>query len=411
MSSEFFTLMSPDDALAAILPHLTPISESERLPTPEAIGRVTAQDMQSPQALPDFRRSTVDGYAVRASDTFGASDSLPAYLRVVGEVAMGIQTDLTITLGEAAIVHTGGMVPDDCDAVVMVENTQPSTQREIEVRKPVAPGENVIGIGEDVHSGEIILPARHRLREADIGGLLALGITQIEVIRRPRVAIFATGDEVVPPNASTQPGQVRDVNSYTVAAMTHKAGANTDLRGILPDDVEVIFQKVNESYQSGADLIVLSAGSSVSVRDVTAAVFDRLGEPGVLVHGIATRPGKPTIIGLAGNTPTLGLPGNPVSAFVQFQMIGIPILYALQGLDMPPDLSLRAALTTNIASVAGREDYLPVKLIRRDDELLAEPIFFRSNLIFSLVHADGLAKIPLNKTGLTAGEFVEVRLI
>jgi molybdopterin molybdotransferase len=411
MSSEFFTLMSPDDALAAILPRLTPISESERLPTPEAIGRVTAGDMQSPQALPDFRRSTVDGYAVRASDTFGASDSLPAYLRVVGEVAMGIQTDLTITLGEAAIVHTGGMVPDDCDAVVMVENTQPSTQREIEVRKPVAPGENVIGIGEDVHSGEIILPARHRLREADIGGLLALGITQIEVIRRPRVAIFATGDEVVPPNASTQPGQVRDVNSYTVAAMTHKAGANTDLRGILPDDVEVIFQKVNESYQSGADLIVLSAGSSVSVRDVTAAVFDRLGEPGVLVHGIATRPGKPTIIGLAGNTPTLGLPGNPVSAFVQFQMIGIPILYALQGLDMPPDLSLRAALTTNIASVAGREDYLPVKLIRRDDELLAEPIFFRSNLIFSLVHADGLAKIPLNKTGLTAGEFVEVRLI
>jgi molybdopterin molybdotransferase len=204
---------------------------------------------------------------------------------------------------------------------------------------------------------------------------------------------------------------VRDVNSFTVAAMARKAGADALLGGILPDDAEVIFQKVNDAYQSGADLIILSAGSSVSVRDVTAAVFDRLGEPGVLVHGIATRPGKPTIIGLAEKTPTLGLPGNPVSAFVQFQMIGIPILYALQGLDMPPDLSLRAALTTNVASVAGREDYLPVKLIHHDDDLFAEPIFFRSNLIFSLVHADGLMKIPLNKTGLAAGEIVEVRLI
>jgi molybdopterin molybdotransferase len=204
---------------------------------------------------------------------------------------------------------------------------------------------------------------------------------------------------------------VRDINSYTVAAIARKAGAEADLCGILPDDADEIFQHVHEAYESGADMIVLSAGSSVSVRDVTAAVFDRLGEPGVLVHGIATRPGKPTIIGMAGGTPTLGLPGNPVSAFVQFHMVGVPILYALQGLDLPPDLSLRAKLTTNVASVAGREDYLPVKLIRRDDDLFAEPIFSRSNLIFSLVHADGLMKIPLNKTGLAAGEWVEVRLI
>ena len=278
MSSEFFSLLSPDEALNAILPRLTPITQTQHIATADAVGRVTASDIISPQALPEFRRSTVDGYALRAADSFGASDTLPAYLKVIGEVAMGAASDLDISTGHAALVHTGGMIPDGADAVVMIENTQASAADEIEVRRPAAPGENVIDIGEDIAHGETILPARHRLREADIGGLLALGITQLEVIRPPRVAIFATGDEVISPENTTQPGQVRDINTYTVAVMARKAGAEAIMGGILPDDAAIIYQHVSEVYDSGADLIVLSAGSSVSVRDVTADVFDRLGE-------------------------------------------------------------------------------------------------------------------------------------
>lgn len=407
---EFFNLIPPEEARARILAHVEPLGEVETMLTEQAIGRVLAEEVRSPQVLPEFRRSTVDGYAVRAQDTHGASDTLPAYLRLVGEVPMGRAAGFSLNPGELAVVHTGGNVPDGADAVVMIENTNRTGEDEVEVRRPAAEGENVIQPGEDITTGDLILPAGHRLREQDIGGLMAVGYTEVRVARRPRVTVFATGDEVIPPAEQTQPGQVRDINSYTISALAEQAGAIATRGGILPDDFDTILARTREVIKQGADMVVLSAGSSVSVRDVTADVYNQLGEPGVLVHGIATRPGKPTILGVGDGIPLIGLPGNPVSAFVQFLMVCTPVIYRLQGAATPPMRRVRVPLTTNVASTAGREDYVPTRLVERDGELVADPIFFKSNLIFTLVHADGLLKVPLNATGLEAGERVEVLL-
>lgn len=405
---EFFTLVSPNEARARILEQVSSLGEVETVATHQAVGRTLAADVASPQVLPEFRRSSMDGYAVRAQDTFGASESLPAYLKLAGEVPMGRAAEVDAAPGAAVLVHTGGMIPDSADAVVMIENTQLVGQEEIEVRRPVAPGENTIQIGEDIAPGDPILASGHILRSQDIGGLLAVGIDRVTVARRPRVAVFATGDEVIEPHRPTQPGQVRDINSYTVSALAEDAGAEAVRGGILPDDFHALLASARRALDNGADMLVLSAGSSVSVRDMTADVFNRLGEPGVLVHGIATRPGKPTILGVAGGVPLMGLPGNPVSAFVQFMVIGLPIIYCLLGAIPPKRRSMRARLAANVASAAGREDYLPCTLAERDGDLWAEPIFFKSNLIFTLVKADGLLVIPLDKTGLEAGEWVQV---
>lgn len=408
---EFFQLVSPDEARSRILAHVQPLGEIEVIPSHEALGRVLAVGVSSPQALPEFRRSTVDGYAVRAPDTFGASESLPAYLRLVGEIPMGQAADLDIEAGQAALVHTGGMLPESASAAVMIEVTQLTGGDEVEIRRPVADGENVIEVGEDIRPGDPILPAGHVIRAQDIGGLLAVGITQVTVARQPRVAIFATGDEVIPPDRMTQPGQVRDINSYTVEALVRSAGGIPLRLGILPDHFDQMLEGARQAIaERRADMLVLSAGSSVSVRDVTADVFQRLGQPGVLVHGVATRPGKPTILAVGEGHPLMGLPGNPVSAFVQFLMLGVPVLYRLQGTEEPRRLTIRAPLATNVASQAGREDYVPTRLVERGGELVADPIFFKSNLIFTLVQADGLLKVPLNKAGLEAGEMVEVRV-
>lgn len=409
--SEFFTVVTPDDARAALFEHVGTLGESERLSTQDALDRVTAGEVRSPQALPAFPRSTMDGYAVQATDTFGASDALPAYLNVVGEVRMGEAAEVEVGKGEAAIVHTGGMMPSGADAVVIVENTQPiGDGNEIEVRRSVAVGQYVLQVGEDIEPDDVIIPAGYRLRPQDVGGLLALGITEVEVARQPRVAIFATGDEVVPPHVSTGPGQIRDINSYTLAGQTLRAGGVPLLQGILPDDFDTLMARTREALAE-ADVLVVSAGSSVSVRDMTARVFESLGEPGVLVHGVAVKPGHPTILGVAAGKPLIGLPGNPVSAMIVYDLFGVPTLYRLQGAtSLPRRGVVWARLAKNVASESGREDYVAARLVEREGELWAEPVFGKSNLIFTLVNADGVLKVPLNANGLEAGVMVEVRL-
>lgn len=413
---EFFNVLPPDEARTLLFEHLTAVLPSETIRSEDALGRVTAASILSPQPLPAFRRSTMDGYAVRAADTFGASGSLPAFLSVTGEVAMGRRATATLNSGEAVLVHTGGMIPPTADAVVQIELTQVigaaagTHPFEIEVFKAVAPGENVLQVGEDVQVGSQVLPQGHLLRPQDLGGLLALGITAVAVANRPRVAILATGDEVVPPDSETGPGQIRDINSYTVAGQVIRAGGIPQRGGIIADDFRALETAARKALDS-ADMLVMSAGSSVSVRDKTVEVIERLGEPGVLFHGVATRPGKPTIAGVVDNKPVLGLPGNPVSAMVQFDMFGTPAIYRLQGLNsLPKQGFVWAKLSQNIASQSGREDYIPARLQETAEGLLAVPVFGKSNLIYTLVNADGLIKTPLNKGGLLAGELVEVRL-
>ncbi len=408
-SKELFQVLAPDEAWARFRQHLHPHVRVENIPTAEALDRVLAEDLVAPHALPAFRRSTVDGYAVAAQDTFGASPGLPALLTVVGEVPMGAPPPRDIGAGEAMLIHTGGMLPDSADAVVMVEHTQPVGEDTIEVFQAVAPGENVIQVGEDIQAGDPVLPRGHRLRPQDIGGLMALGITEVAVARRPRVAIISTGDEVVPPDAPLQLGQVRDVNTYTLSATTQRAGGEPWPLGIVPDDPEALRAALQRA-KAEADIIVLSAGSSVSTRDLSAAEIQALGKPGILVHGVATRPGKPTILAVCDGTPVIGLPGNPVSALINFWRFGIPTIRLWLGARAPWPCTTTARLTRNVPSTAGREDVVPVRLEYRDDALWAIPVFGKSNLIYTLIRSDGVFTIPMDSTGVPEGTPVTVYL-
>lgn len=411
--SEFLSLVPPAAALETFLAHLKDRDPRplEKLATKEALGRVLAEAIEAPEPLPSFPRSTVDGYAVRAKDTFGASTSLPAYLKIAGEVPMGKAAGNSLEPEEAMIVHTGGMIPPGADAVVMLEDTQALSEQEIEVLKPAADGENVLRQGEDVQPGDLLLERGDLLRPQEIGGLMALGITEVPVLTKASVGIISSGDEVIPPEQTPQPGQVRDVNSYTLRSLVERAGGEPILFGIVPDDFDGLFKIVQRAVEE-CDLVVVTAGSSVSARDRTAEILDGLGEPGVLIHGVSIKPGKPTILAVADGTPMIGLPGNPVSALVVAGLFVIPVLHRLHERKLTGwDCTIEATLTINMASESGREDYFPVRLSPSNSGLLAEPIFGRSNLIFTLVRADGLVRIPPEATGLQAGEVVQILLI
>jgi len=410
---EFLKVLPPAEALRRFLEALPrePSIETERVSTAEALGRVLADSVAAPHPLPPFPRTTVDGYAVRAADTFGASPSLPAYLSVAGEVVMGRRAEIALNRGQAALVHTGGMIPSGADAVVMAEDCQQARQHEIEVLKPVSVGQNVLQTGEDVKAGELVLERGTILRSQEIGGLMALGVVEIGAFRQPRVAILSTGDEVVPPESEPAPGQIRDVNTYTLSALVSGAGGVPVRAGIIPDGIDALLEAATRAHQT-SDMIIVTAGSSVSARDVTADVIQRLGRPGVLVHGVSIRPGKPTILAVASGKPIIGLPGNPVSAWIVAGLFLTPVIRRLQGVTGPLlTPTLRARLSTNVPSEAGREDYVPVRLEVTPAGLVAEPVYGRSNLIFTLVRADGLVVIPPATTGLDAGAEVEVRLI
>jgi molybdopterin molybdotransferase len=323
---------------------------------------------------------------------------------------MGTQAVDTIEPTQAITIHTGGMIPYGADAVVMIENTQKIKEDEIEVLKPVAQGENILQKGEDVQKGEVVLPAGRRLRPQEMGGLMALGVTQVSVARQPRVGILSTGDEIIPPWEVPQPGQIRDVNSYTLSALITRAGGIPVLRGIIPDQYSDLLQAAKKAHRED-DIVLITAGSSVSAYDQTADVIRQLGEPGVLVHGVSIRPGKPTILAVADHIPLIGLPGNPVSALVVAGLFVVPVIRRLLGAnDSGIKPQIQAKLTLNIASETGREDYLPVKLTQSEEGWLAEPVFGRSNLIFTLVRADGLVRIPPEATGLPANSPVIVQL-
>lgn len=419
---ELFTVRTPPDAWEMYRQYLQPLHQTEVIMVVDALDRVLAEDLTAPHDLPGFPRSTVDGFAVAAQDTYGASASQPAFFTVIGEVPMGQAAALTLQLGECAVVHTGGMLPAGADAVVMLEHTDSvhtgstlpaavpvAFPYDIEVQRAVAVGQNVVQPGEDVRRGEPILTAGRRLRPQDLGGLLALGITRVTVAQAPRVAILSQGDEVVAPDTTPGPGQIHDINSYTLAALTRRAGGVPRMLGIAPDRFADLQALARQGFET-ADSLVISAGSSVSVRDMTAEVIRTLGEPGVLVHGLSVRPGKPTIMALCDGKPVFGLPGNPVSAMVIFDLVVAPTLRVLQGEEVQPPHTQPARLARPLASVSGREDYVPVQLIWRDGEPWAVPIFGKSNLIYTLIHAIGMVKIPLDSTGISEGAWVAVSL-
>jgi molybdopterin molybdotransferase len=412
---EFLTLLPPPEARLALFSAIpnAPQPPTETIDSASALGRVAAFPVTAAHPLPAFPRTTVDGYAVQAADTFGASESLPAYLQLIGEVPMGAAPTFSVKKGQAALIHTGGMLPEGADAVIMLEHTQrvESAITEIEALRAVAVGENILTVGEDVAEGQVVIPAGTRLRSAEIGGMMALGQVTVSVARRPRVALLSSGDEVIPPEQTPQPGQVRDVNAAALAALVMQAGGEPVQYGIVPDDDAKLEETARKAI-SECDVVVISAGSSASTRDMTSEIIARLGAPGVLVHGVNVRPGKPTILGVCNGKPVIGLPGNPVSALVIAGLFVVPVIEKLLGLKTArPRPSIPATLALNIPSQAGREDWIAVRLVETESGYGAEPVFAKSNLIFSLAAADGLIRIPPEVTGLTAGAQVQVELI
>jgi len=378
-----------------------------------AYGMVVSRDIISSEDLPSFSRSTVDGFAVNAADTFGATEGVPAYVTVKGEILMGEHTDLILGKNEVAQIATGGMLPKGADAVVMLEYTQKIDERMIEVVKPVSPGEHVIEAGEDARKNERVVKTGHRLRAQDIGALAGLGITKVWVYEKPRVSIVSTGDEIVPADQPIRPGQVRDINSYTLAGLIMSAGGIPIKRGILADTYGTIKDVVDISLRE-SDMILISGGSSVGVKDMTAKVINETGRPGVLFHGVSLKPGKPTIGGVINDIPVFGLPGHPAAVMVCFDIFIRPVLKIQSGEneDLPDQRkrTLQARIARNISSGGGREEHIGVTLEERNGELWAVPLLGKSGLITTLTKADGTAMIPLRKLGVKEGDMVEVRL-
>lgn len=407
---KFFQVKTVTETLEIIHKHYGPVRQPVTLPLSQALGMVLAEDIRSTEEVPHFARSTVDGYAVRARDTYGASDSLPAFLDIQGKVEMGKSASLPLKEGQAQGIPTGGMIPEGADSVVMIEHVEEVGEL-LNVFRQVAPGENIIRAGDDVMAGELVMSAGQRLRPQDLGVLAAIGKTRVTVYPRPVVAILSTGDEIVPADkAQLAPGEVRDINSVTIGAAARACGAEVIDGGIVKDDYAAFLARARELFER-ADLVILSGGSSVGTRDYTEQVMQALGEPGVLVHGVSIKPGKPTILAKAGEKPIMGLPGHPASALIIFHLFTAPLIARLEGL-VPTELDRRivARIARNIPSAVGRSDYVRVKLEKRGEEWWAYPVFGKSGLISTLVKSDGMVEIAAQKEGILEGEFVHVHL-
>jgi len=386
---------------------------TEPVPTIKARARVLAEDLYSAVDLPHFHRAAMDGYAVKAKDTFGASQSLPAYLKLAGVVEMGKEATQALNSGEAIRISTGGMMPPQADAVVMVEYTDETDAGLVEIHRGVSPWQNVIQIGDDIKQGELVFQRGRRLKAHDLGALTGVGISSVPVYKRPRVGLISTGDEIVDADTEPRPGQVRNINQHSLAGLIEECGAELKDWGVIADDRNELTRAIGEALEWG-DLVLLSGGSSMGAKDIALETILSFPNSEFIFHGISIAPGKPTIFARACGKPIMGLPGYPVSALVIFDLFGAPLIRRLGGESADAlqrfTRTVRARLKTNIASQLGREDYVRVTLERQSDRLIATPLPSKSGAIFTLVKADGMVRIEMNQDGLEQGEEVEVIL-
>ena len=411
MAQTFFKVLAPQDALRLLLA-VEPVG-AERTPSVKGRARVLAEDLHSTVDLPHFHRAAMDGYAVKAKDTFGARQSLPAYLKLAGVVEMGKEARQPLATGEAMRISTGGMMPPDSDAVVMVEYSEEVAGPLVEIHRGVSPWQNVIQIGDDIKKGELVFPRGRRLRPHDIGALTGVGISSIPVYQRPRVALISTGDEIVDADTEPLPGQVRNINQHSLAGLIEECGGELKDWGVIRDDRSELTTAIGAALQWG-DLVLLSGGSSMGAKDIALETILSFPDSEFIFHGISIAPGKPTIFAKACGKPILGLPGYPVSALVIFDLFAASLIRRLGGEEVDAlqrfSKSVRATLKTNIASQIGREDYVRVTLERESNRYVATPLPSKSGAIFTLVKADGMVRIEMNQDGLERDEEVEVIL-
>lgn len=397
----FFKVISVEEALD-IIRDIAPSVESEEIAFDDAAGRVLSQPVCAGEDIPGFDRSVKDGYAVAAADTVGASESMPVALRFLGSIPMGSHPPDPIEPGTCRYIPTGGQLPPGADAVVMAEHTE-HVRDEILIRRPAAPGENMLGRDEDYREGEQVFAAGRILSPQDIGVLAALGRTTVPVRRKPVIGIIATGVEIVPVDQVPRIGEVRDVNTSLCRSFLRQEGAVPKIYGVVRDDPGTLAALLREAV-ADCDAVVISGGSSKDERDITARAIAETGE--VLVHGIAFAPGKPTIIGRFGGTVIMGVPGHPASTYVVLTIFGRALIHAMLGITSFPQRRVIATLTHNVHSEKGRVEYLRVRL----NGGTAEPLFGKSGLLHTIVKSDGLVQIPAGQEGHEAGQSVEVLL-
>ena len=411
MAQTFFKVLEPREALNVLLT-VHPVA-TEEIPSVRARARVLADELRSAVDLPHFHRAAMDGYAVIAKDTFGASQSLPAYLKLAGVVEMGKEAAQPLTPGTAMRISTGGMMPPNADSVVMVEYTDETDAGLVEIHRGVSPWQNVIQIGDDIKKGELVFPRGRRLRAHDLGALTGVGIASIPVFKKPRIALISTGDEIVDVESEPRPGQVRNINQHSLAGLIEECGGELKDWGVVRDDRTALRDAIAGALE-WSDLVLLSGGSSMGAKDIALETILSFPDAQFVFHGISIAPGKPTIFAKACGKPILGLPGYPVSALVIFDLFAAPLIRRLGGenLDVLEKFSrsVRAVLKTNVASQIGREDYVRVVLERSPAGLLAAPLPSKSGAIFTLVKADGMVRVDMNQDGLEQGEEVEVIL-
>ena len=395
---------TPEEVLALIEREFAPVAGTELVSLSAAMGRILAEDIAAAEYVPDFDRSTVDGYAVRARDTFGCTDAIPAILPLRGEVFMGEGADFELDAEECAAVPTGGAIPRGADSVVMIEYTEDYGDGTIGISKSTAPGQNMIFRGDDVYPGKVILKKGRILSSQDIGALAAIGRVQVPVGKKLTVGVISTGDELVPPDVTPGPGQVRDVNSPMLEAMLGAFGMHVINYGIIVDNEALLSETVQKAV-SECDAVLLSGGSSVGVKDAACRIIESMGS--LLLHGIAIKPGKPTILGKAGCKPLVGLPGHPVAAYFITKLFVLPLLDRLAG-SSRESYTVTAKLTESVSANHGRAQYHCCRLERKDGTLYAYPIRGKSGLITTLAGADGYFCIDRDCEGLPRYADVQV---
>lgn len=407
-----FEVIDAEEAKSIVEENFAATCGEEEMPIESALHRVLARATVSPEDMPPFPRATMDGYAVKAEDTFGASDSFPLVLKLKGEVPMGEIPAQTVSRGETVQVATGSVLPEGADAVIMLEYIENLSSEEIMIYRAVAPGDNIIKKGEDYPANSTVLPSGHVLRAQDLGALAGLGITTVKVYRQPVVAVVSTGDEIVDCREKPGPGQIRDINTTVLSSLITTCGGVPVAMGIVPDKKERLKNSLEEAVER-ADIVLISGGSSVGARDVTVEAIESCENGKIYFHGIAVRPGKPTIMGQAYKKPVFGLSGNPVSAMTGFLLLVKPLIRRMSGMTRyttcPREVT--AVLQRNLPSTTGREDYYRVYLHEEGERYTAKPVLGPPGLINTMVNAHGLLRIPRNTEGLYQGEEVTVEIL
>tara|TARA_Y100000994_G_scaffold14004_2_gene10815 strand:+ start:1738 stop:2970 length:1233 start_codon:yes stop_codon:yes gene_type:complete len=405
--SEFFEVVSPAEAISKITSHNDFRSlKTETLDTISCHNRITSENVTSNSDLPHFNRSSMDGYAIKSNDSSGVSSSSPNYIKVIEEIKMGYTPNEKLKNGECSRIFTGGMIPEGADSVIMEEDTEILNDDFIEIKKSLSVGENIIFKGEETKKNNLILSKGHKIRSQDIGSMLESGITSLKVYKKLIIGVLSSGDELLDPSEDLQPAKIRDINTYTISTLIKSIGHKVKNFPIMPDNFESQLEQAKKAFNE-CDILIFSAGSSISYRDTTSKVISNLGLPGILVHGVSVKPGKPTILAICDKKIIIGLPGNPVSASMIFTNIIRPIIYKTYNFE-PLEPYILCKLNDDISSHTGRVDYVPVKLSVKDGISYAQPILGKSNLINTLVHSDGYITVPSEKRGLYKNSTVKV---